>query len=192
MATPARPPVGVAFTRNPANGVNEFYGEFSSTPGRRRGRWRADSEPVLKLEQMPESYAELMAVRKTLEKHFKDVQDVEFYDSGRQVVHAPDAERQAHGDGRAEVLDGHGQREASSTGRLRFCGTRRISSISCLRPCSISPRSRRPPIATGLPAGRAQRPARFISTQTVRSRLPSAVKRCCSLRMKPRPKICAA
>ena len=27
---------------------------------------------------MPKSYAELMAVRKTLEKHFKDVQDIEF------------------------------------------------------------------------------------------------------------------
>ncbi len=36
-------------------------------------------EPVLKLkDQMPKSYAELLEVRKTLEKHFKDVQDIEF------------------------------------------------------------------------------------------------------------------
>ena len=36
-------------------------------------------EPVLKLkDQMPKSYAELMKVRATLEKHFKDVQDIEF------------------------------------------------------------------------------------------------------------------
>jgi pyruvate,orthophosphate dikinase len=40
---------------------------------------------------MPKSYAELMAVRKTLEKHFKDVQDIEFTIQERQVVHAPDA-----------------------------------------------------------------------------------------------------
>ena len=71
---------GVAFTRNPANGVNEFYGEFLiNAQGEDVVAGVRTPEPVLKLkEQMPESYAELMAVRKTLEKHFKDVQDVEF------------------------------------------------------------------------------------------------------------------
>ena len=71
---------GVAFTRNPANGTNEFYGEFLiNAQGEDVVAGVRTPEPVLKLKaQMPKSYAELMAVRKTLEKHFKDVQDIEF------------------------------------------------------------------------------------------------------------------
>ena len=71
---------GVAFTRNPANGANEFYGEFLlNAQGEDVVAGVRTPEPVIKLKaQMPKSYAELLAVRKTLEKHFKDVQDIEF------------------------------------------------------------------------------------------------------------------
>jgi len=71
---------GVAFTRNPANGVNEFYGEFLiNAQGEDVVAGVRTPEPVLKLKkQMPSSYKELMNVREILEKHFKDVQDIEF------------------------------------------------------------------------------------------------------------------
>jgi len=71
---------GVAFTRNPANGVNEFYGEFLiNAQGEDVVAGVRTPEPVAQLEkEMPKPFAELMKVRKTLEKHFKDVQDVEF------------------------------------------------------------------------------------------------------------------
>ena len=71
---------GVAFTRNPANGANEFYGEFLiNAQGEDVVAGVRTPEPVIKLkDQMPKSYAELLKVRATLEKHFKDVQDVEF------------------------------------------------------------------------------------------------------------------
>ncbi|MEO6995882.1 MAG: pyruvate, phosphate dikinase [Lacunisphaera sp.] len=71
---------GVAFTRNPANGTNEFYGEFLiNAQGEDVVAGVRTPEPVLKLkDQMPKSYAELLKVRKTLESHFKDVQDIEF------------------------------------------------------------------------------------------------------------------
>ena len=71
---------GVAFTRNPANGANEFYGEFLiNAQGEDVVAGVRTPEPVLELKkQMPKSYAELLKVRATLEKHFKDVQDVEF------------------------------------------------------------------------------------------------------------------
>ena len=71
---------GVAFTRNPANGANEFYGEFLiNAQGEDVVAGVRTPEPVLQLKkEMPKSYAELMKVRATLEKHFKDVQDVEF------------------------------------------------------------------------------------------------------------------
>ncbi len=71
---------GVAFTRNPANGLNEFYGEFLiNAQGEDVVAGVRTPEPVLELKkQMPASYAELLRVRATLEKHFKDVQDIEF------------------------------------------------------------------------------------------------------------------
>jgi pyruvate, orthophosphate dikinase len=71
---------GVAFTRNPANGINEFYGEFLiNAQGEDVVAGVRTPEPVLELKkQMPKSYDELLKVRATLEKHFKDVQDVEF------------------------------------------------------------------------------------------------------------------
>jgi pyruvate,orthophosphate dikinase len=71
---------GVAFTRNPANGTNEFYGEFLiNAQGEDVVAGVRTPEPVAELKkQMPQSYAELIKVRATLEKHFKDVQDVEF------------------------------------------------------------------------------------------------------------------
>jgi pyruvate, orthophosphate dikinase len=71
---------GVAFTRNPANGVNEFYGEFLiNAQGEDVVAGVRTPEPVAQLKkEMPKSYAELMKVRQTLEKHFKDVQDIEF------------------------------------------------------------------------------------------------------------------
>ena len=71
---------GVAFTRNPANGTNEFYGEFLiNAQGEDVVAGVRTPEPVSRLkDEMPQAFAELMKVRATLEKHFKDVQDVEF------------------------------------------------------------------------------------------------------------------
>ena len=71
---------GVAFTRNPANGVKEFYGEFLiNAQGEDVVAGVRTPEPVSQLAKaMPAPYKELDAIRTTLEKHFKDVQDFEF------------------------------------------------------------------------------------------------------------------
>ncbi len=71
---------GVAFTRNPANGVKEFYGEFLiNAQGEDVVAGVRTPEPVAQLQkQLPRSYAELERIRQRLEKHFKDVQDFEF------------------------------------------------------------------------------------------------------------------
>src|SRR3954465_14998881 len=71
---------GVAFTRNPANGTKEFYGEFLiNAQGEDVVAGVRTPEPVAELKkQMPKAYAELERIRQTLEKHFKDVQDFEF------------------------------------------------------------------------------------------------------------------
>jgi pyruvate,orthophosphate dikinase len=71
---------GVAFTRNPANGVKEFYGEFLiNAQGEDVVAGVRTPEPVAELKkQMPRAYQELERIRQTLETHFKDVQDFEF------------------------------------------------------------------------------------------------------------------
>src|SRR4051812_34997000 len=71
---------GVAFTRNPANGADEFYGEFLiNAQGEDVVAGVRTPEPVAQLKkEMPKAFADLMKVRAILEKHFKDVQDIEF------------------------------------------------------------------------------------------------------------------
>ena len=71
---------GVCFTRNPSTGENKFYGEYLMN---------AQGEDVvagirtpLSIDQlgkgMPEVYKQLLEIREKLEKHYKDMQDIEF------------------------------------------------------------------------------------------------------------------
>ncbi|MBR5214238.1 MAG: pyruvate, phosphate dikinase [Akkermansia sp.] len=78
---------GVAFTRNPAIGVNEFYGEFlMNAQGEDVVAGVRTPDPVAKLaEVMPSAYQELCEIRKTLENHFRDMQDFEFTIQDRKV-----------------------------------------------------------------------------------------------------------
>ncbi len=71
---------GVAFTRNPANGEKEFYGEFLiNAQGEDVVAGIRTPEPVVQLKNhLPEAYKELERIRAILERHFKDVQDFEF------------------------------------------------------------------------------------------------------------------
>jgi pyruvate,orthophosphate dikinase len=71
---------GVAFTRDPASGEKVFYGEFlMNAQGEDVVAGVRTPEPVAKLKnQQPKAFAELEQVRKTLEGHFKDMQDFEF------------------------------------------------------------------------------------------------------------------
>jgi pyruvate, orthophosphate dikinase len=71
---------GVAFTRDPASGEKVFYGEFlMNAQGEDVVAGVRTPEPVALLKnQQPKAFAELEQVRKTLESHFKDMQDFEF------------------------------------------------------------------------------------------------------------------
>ncbi|WP_202947222.1 pyruvate, phosphate dikinase [Zavarzinella formosa] len=71
---------GVAFTRDPATGEKVFYGEFlMNAQGEDVVAGVRTPDPVAKLNGiMPHAYKELEGVRKTLESHFKDMQDFEF------------------------------------------------------------------------------------------------------------------
>ncbi|MDA0337739.1 MAG: pyruvate, phosphate dikinase, partial [bacterium] len=71
---------GVAFTRNPSTGENKLYGEFLiNAQGEDVVAGIRTPEPVLKLKKlMPKAYKEFEAVCAKLERHFKDMQDLEF------------------------------------------------------------------------------------------------------------------
>ena len=71
---------GVAFTRDPATGEKVFYGEYLiNAQGEDVVAGVRTPHPVAKLaEEMPASHKQLLKVRDTLEKHFRDMQDLEF------------------------------------------------------------------------------------------------------------------
>src|SRR6059036_4304794 len=71
---------GVAFTRDPATGEKIFYGEYLlNAQGEDVVAGVRTPHPIAKLaEEMPAAHKELMKVRAILEKHFKDMQDLEF------------------------------------------------------------------------------------------------------------------
>ena len=71
---------GVLFTRNPSNGKREVYGEFlSNAQGEDVVAGVRTPEPLSALAgAMPERSEELLRLADNLEKHYRDVQDVEF------------------------------------------------------------------------------------------------------------------
>ena len=83
---------GVAFTRNPSTGEKSFYGEYLinaqgedvvagiRTPQNitKKARLEAKSDALSMEETMPKVYLQLVKIYKKLEKHYKDMQDIEF------------------------------------------------------------------------------------------------------------------
>ena len=71
---------GVAFTRNPATGVKEFYGEFlANAEGEDVVAGIRTPQPLAELQRLePELYGQLFQIQHTLEQHSRDMQDLEF------------------------------------------------------------------------------------------------------------------
>ena len=71
---------GVGFTRNPATGTKEFYGEFlMNAQGEDVVSGVRTPVPILELQKiMPDVYDQLREITTRLEKHYKDMQDFEF------------------------------------------------------------------------------------------------------------------
>ncbi|HOP19748.1 MAG TPA: pyruvate, phosphate dikinase, partial [Amphiplicatus sp.] len=83
---------GVAFTRDPSTGENAYYGEFlinaqgedvvagirtPQTLTKRAREAMKETAPSME-EAMPKAFAELAAIFDKLEKHYRDMQDIEF------------------------------------------------------------------------------------------------------------------
>ncbi len=83
---------GVAFTRNPGNGDNKFYGEYlvnaqgedvvagtrTPAPINKNSQSDHNKDLVMLSALMPRIYKQLDSIQKRLEKHYHDMQDIEF------------------------------------------------------------------------------------------------------------------
>jgi pyruvate,orthophosphate dikinase len=71
---------GVAFTRDPSTGERRLYGEYLlNAQGEDVVSGTRDVEPIARLKDvMPAAYTELDRLARILERHFRDVQDMEF------------------------------------------------------------------------------------------------------------------
>ena len=71
---------GVAFTRNPATGERKLYGDYLlNAQGEDVVAGIRNTDPVQKMgETLPEAYEEFLKICAILEKHYKDMQDMEF------------------------------------------------------------------------------------------------------------------
>ena len=98
---------GVAFTRDPSTGERALYGEYLlNAQGEDVVSGARTPEPIAKLrEARPDAFAELERVSRTLERHFRDLQDLEFtIERGRlYMLQTRRAQRSGHAAVRAAV-----------------------------------------------------------------------------------------
>ncbi len=71
---------GVCFTRNPSTGEKELFGEYLiNAQGEDVVAGIRTPQPVVKMkEEIPEAFEQLLQLMNTLEKHYRDMQDIEF------------------------------------------------------------------------------------------------------------------
>ncbi len=163
---------GVAFSRDGVTGAPEPSGDFLVN---------AQGEDVVSgvrntlhlaemAEKLPGSYEELLEILRTLEAHYKDMQDTEFtVEEGRlYMLQTRDAKRPAQAAVRFAV-DARRGRGCSPRPRRSARSTRRLSTRCCTRPSTRSAGTTAS--STASPRRRARRRAR--SSSRPRTRWPS-------------------
>ena len=155
---------GVAFTRNPSTGENRLYGEFlinaqgedvvagirtpqSLTQAAREEM--GDVAPSLE-EAMPEVFGQFKAVVEKLERHYRDVQDIEFtIERGRlYMLQTRNGKRTA----KAAIKIAVDLAEEGLISRVEAIGRVEAASLDQLLHPTIDPKAARDVVASGLPA----------------------------------------
>ena len=161
-----RSATGVGFTRSPATGAKEFYGEFLiNAQGEDVVSGVRTPQQINELEKvLPKAYKQLREITTRLEKHYKDVQDFEFtiQDEKLYMLQTRSGKRTGLCGGR----DRHRSRRTRRSCRRRrpCCWSIPKRSRSCCRPDSIranGPRFRSS--RRGCPRRRAQHRVRSSS-----------------------------
>jgi len=184
---------GVAFTRDPATGQKVFYGEFLiNAQGEDVVAGVRTPEPVADLKKhLPKALVELERIRKVLEAHFKDVQDFEFTIQ----------------DGKVFMLQTRNGKRTGVAAVKFACDMVREKLIDWKTAINRVPADQLDQvlapvfdraalnsakrIASGLPAGPAPPPVKFISTPIAPRPPPARARKFCWSEWKRLPRICA-
>ena len=143
---------GVCFTRDPSTGENKFYGEFLiNAQGEDVVAGIRTPEPLNQLKnKMPEIYKALCKIREKLEKHYRDMQDIEFtiQDGKLYLLQTRNGKRTAHAAVRIAVEMVKEKAINQKTAILRI----NPSQLDQLLHPTFDPKEKRQKIAKGLPA----------------------------------------
>ncbi len=143
---------GVCFTRNPSNGKKEFYGEFlMNAQGEDVVAGIRTPLPLKKLAKvMPKAYKELTTLMTKLEKHYKDMQDMEFtiQEKTLYILQTRGGKRTAEAAVKCAV-DMVSERLITKTEAVKRVEPEQLDRL--LHP-HFDPKAKRNVIATGLPA----------------------------------------
>jgi pyruvate, orthophosphate dikinase len=161
---------GVAFSRDPSTGEQRLYGEYLlNAQGEDVVSGTRDPLPIGKLkDQLPHAYQELERVGRTLERHFRDVQDMEFtVERGNlYMLQTRRAQRSGHAAVRiaCDMVDEGLISEQEAVARIP------PNDLNQLLHPTIDPQSRLDLLTTGLPAspGAACGTVVFDADQAVR------------------------
>jgi pyruvate, orthophosphate dikinase len=143
---------GVAFTRDPSTGEQRLYGEYLlNAQGEDVVSGSRTPLPIDRLrEQLPHAYQELERVARTLERHFRDVQDMEFtIERGNlYMLQTRRAQRSGHAAVRivCDMVDEGAITEAEAVARIP------PNDLNQLLHPTLDPNSKLDLLTTGLPA----------------------------------------
>ncbi|MBB2964090.1 pyruvate, phosphate dikinase [Methylobacterium sp. R2-1] len=190
---------GVAFTRNPSTGESALYGEFLinaqgedvvagiRTPQdiTEKARIEAKSDKPSMEKAMPESFAELTRIYGILEKHYRDMQDMEFtIERGKLwMLQTRNGKRTAKAALRIAVeLAGEGL--ISKEEAIKRIEPGALDQL--LHP-TIDPNAERKVIATGLPASPGAAVGEIVFNSEAAEAAKKAERRCILVRIETSP-----
>ncbi len=155
---------GVAFTRNPATGTAELYGEFlTNAQGEDVVAGIRTPEPIAELaKKLPAAHAELVRVAKLLEDHFRDMQDLEFTIQRGQLFMLQTRNGKRTGKAMVKVaVDLVTEGKLTPQEAILRIDPQKLDEV--LHP-TIDPKARPTPIAKGLPASPGAAIGRVVFT----------------------------
>ncbi|MGE0550121.1 MAG: pyruvate, phosphate dikinase [Kofleriaceae bacterium] len=157
---------GVAFTRNPATGTAELYGEFLiNAQGEDVVAGIRTPEPISDLaNKLPAAHAELVRVAALLENHFRDMQDLEFTIQNGQLYMLQTRSGKRTGKAMVKVaVDLVAEGKLNPREAVLRIDPAKLDEV--LHP-TIDPKARPPALAKGLPASPGAAIGRVVFTAT--------------------------
>jgi pyruvate,orthophosphate dikinase len=155
---------GVAFTRNPATGTAELYGEFlTNAQGEDVVAGIRTPEPIAELaKRLPAAHAELVRVAKLLEDHFRDMQDLEFTIQKRELFMLQTRSGKRTGKAMVKVaVDLVAEGKLDPREAVLRIDPQKLDEV--LHP-TIDPKARTTPVGKGLPASPGAAIGRVVFT----------------------------